>query len=404
MTTTTSITIFSQQNVGTIAQLTPQAYQENNVSHDRCLQFGQELLNRVSAEGMSDALDQEIAVFIERAKKTLKKMNGKRAPVTQLFDSIRTAYTTLENDIDPAKRGTTPAQLQECRNRYAAQKREQEQRRREEAAKAQRVNQEREQYASGCADLLRQMVNARLNDRLALIRKILAETTLSNYDLSLQRLQVISTDIDMQNVAFQLNQAAVALPLNSLDITEREEIRARVCREHGDSLAQSFRTACLAERDQAVSMMPSKRAELQRMAAATQEEAERIKRQMEERERAEAAQRERERAEREAKEKAAAELAAQKQEMNNLFGASQLQAAVQTKAKVKKVIEVLDAEGFMPVIGMWWAQHGSTLSVEELTKIFSKQLNYCNKLANDRENPVFIQSEHIRYIDEVKAK
>src|SRR3712207_3149180 len=63
---TTEITIFEPQNVGTIAKVAPQAFKENSVSHDRCLQFGQELLNRVNTEGMSDKLDQEIATFIER--------------------------------------------------------------------------------------------------------------------------------------------------------------------------------------------------------------------------------------------------------------------------------------------------------------------------------------------------
>lgn len=126
---------------------------------------------------------------------------------------------------------------------------------------------------------------------------------------------------------------------------------------------------------------------------------------MEERERKEAEQREKERAEREAKEKAAAELAAQKQEMDGLFGAAEIQVnQYQPKTSVKKRLNVLNSEGFMQVVGMWWAQLGCTLSVAELEKIFSKQLTYCNKLANDKEHPIFIQSEHIEYVDDVKAK
>ena len=114
---------------------------------------------------------------------------------------------------------------------------------------------------------------------------------------------------------------------------------------------------------------------------------------------------EQERVEREAKEKAAAELAAQKQEMDGLFGAAEIQVnQYQPKTSVKKRLNVLNSEGFMQVVGMWWAQHGCTLSVAELEKIFSKQLTYCNKLANDKEHPIFIQSEHIEYVDDVKAK
>lgn len=90
---------------------------------------------------------------------------------------------------------------------------------------------------------------------------------------------------------------------------------------------------------------------------------------MQERERQEAEQREKERAEREAKEKAAAELTAQKQEMDSLFGEAQVQTTqYQAKTSVKKRINVLNPEGFMQVVGMWWAQCGCTLSVAELEK------------------------------------
>jgi hypothetical protein len=106
-----------------------------------------------------------------------------------------------------------------------------------------------------------------------------------------------------------------------------------------------------------------------------------------------------------AKDKAAAELAAQKNEMTDLFGAAQGSVATyQPKTQVRKRIHVLNPEGFMQVVGMWWAQVGCTLSVEELEKEFKKQLTYCSKLANDKENPVYIQSEHIEYVEDVKAK
>ena len=88
---TTEITVFEPSNMATIAQSAPIAYAENKLSHDRCIQFGQQLLDRVKSEGMSDDLDREIATFIERAKKTLRKMNGKRSAITQIFDNVRSA-------------------------------------------------------------------------------------------------------------------------------------------------------------------------------------------------------------------------------------------------------------------------------------------------------------------------
>ena len=64
------------------------------------------LLLRVKKEGMTDALDMEIAKFIEKAKVTVKKMNDRRTPVTQLFDQIRKVYTSMENDGDQIGRAS----------------------------------------------------------------------------------------------------------------------------------------------------------------------------------------------------------------------------------------------------------------------------------------------------------
>ena len=151
--------------------------------------------------------------------------------------------------------------------------------------------------------------------------------------------------------------------------------------------------------------MPSKRIELQRIAKANEEEAARLKAELEAKEREEAARKERELREAEAAQKAAQELAAKKQNMDNLFGQAQVTMSnYQPKTQVKKCINVLNPEGFMEVVGLWWSQYGCTLSVAELSKTFSKQITFCNKLANDKDNPMTIQSEHIEYVEDVKAK
>ena len=399
---TGEIAIFEPQNVATIAQAAPQAFKENSISHDRCLQFGQELLNRVNAEGMSDALDQEIATFIERAKKTLKKMNGKRSAVTQLFDNIRSVYTKLENEVDPAKKGTVAAQLQEHRNKYAAKKREEyeaEQRRKQlEQAKAMAKN----KYAADVEDDLLRQFNLLVASTYNHLVKLDMSLTLENYDIVYD--EVKNTSDQLSQDWFNALRPEVIMP-SLLSPEEARTIAAEVKQKMRQRFKEQFTFETSANRDDILDRLPSKRKELERIAKASKEEAERIKKQMEERERKEAEQREKERAEREAKEKAAAELAAKKQEMDSLFGSAQAQAVeYQPKASVKKRINVLNPDGFMQVVGMWWAQHGCTLSVAELEKEFKKQLTFCNKLANDKDHPVFIQSEHIEYVDDVRAK
>jgi len=42
--------------------------------------------------------------------------------------------------------------------------------------------------------------------------------------------------------------------------------------------------------------------------------------------------------------------------------------------------------------------------MDELAKTFKTQVTYCEKVANDKSNPLLLESEHIEYVDEVKAK
>lgn len=396
------LTIFEPQSVSTIAQVAPQAYQENTISHDRCLAFGKELLERVNKEGMSDGLDQEIASFIERAKKTLKKMNGKRSAVTQIFDTIRSAYTGLENEVDPAKKGTIPAQLQEVRNKYAAKKREEYEaelrKRQQEQARQMAIS----KYTTDVEEDYMRQYNALVTDSINRLMELDKSLTLDNYAIIADGVKNTSDTLPQE--WFTALRPQVLLP-SSLTPDEARSIAADVKQRLQQRFTEQYTFEVSATRDDIIDRLPSKRKELERIAQANAEEAERIRKAMEERERKEAELREKERAEREAKEKAAAELAAQKQEMDGLFGAAQLgEVAYKPKTQVKKRINVLNPEGFMHIIGMWWSQLGCTLTVPELEKMFSKQLTFCNKLANDKANPMFIQSEHIEYVDDVKAK
>lgn len=399
---TTEITIFEPQNFGAVVKAAPQAYDENRVSHERCLAYGQQLLQRVQAEGMSDALDQELAVFIDRARKTVRKMNGKRSAVTQLFDNIRSAYTTLENEVDPAKRGTVPAQLQDYRNQYAAKRRqEQEEQHRRRQLQQAKAN-AKAKYAADVEDDFMRQFNSLVASAYNRLTELDKSVTLDNYAAVLN--EVKNTACQLPQQWFDGLHATVLLP----SVLSPEEARA-IADDVKSNLQKRFTEQYTFElstnRDDILDRLPSKRKELERIGKANAEEAERIKQQMQERERREAELREKERAEREAKEKTAAELAAQKKEMDGLFAQSELQTIqYQAKTQVKKRIHVLNPEGFMQVVGMWWAQCGSTLSVAELEKIFSRQLTFCNRLANDKAGAVYIQSDHIEYIDDIKAK
>ena len=265
---TTEITFFEPQNVGTIAKVAPQAFKENSVSHDRCLQFGQELLNRVNTEGMSDELDQEIATFIERAKKTLKKMNGKRSAVTQLFDNIRSVYTKLENEVDPAKKGTVAAQLQEHRNKYAAKKREEyeaEQRRKQlEQAKVMAKN----KYATDVEDDLLRQFNALVASTCNRLIELDKSLTLENYAIVYDGVK--NTSDQLSQDWFNALRPEVLMP-SVLSPEDARAIAAEVKQKIQQRFKEQFTFEISTNRDDILDRLPSKRKELERIAKANKE-------------------------------------------------------------------------------------------------------------------------------------
>ncbi len=393
-----AMTIFEPHNVRTLAELAPQSYRDNLLSHTRCLEAGNQLLARVKQEGMTDALDMEIAKYIDKAKITVRKMNGKRSPVTQLFDQIRKVYTSMENDVDPSKANSIPNQLQAYRNAFAKKKHEEEERRRrEEAARQAKENAKVRYHAEVAEDYNRQfsaLINKSVNDLNGLDRQLAVD----NYKTVSEALKEYSCELPESWAETIISSAQRPVELST---EECRAIQAGVMSGMLERFREQYRFEVQSTRDDILDRLPSKRRELERMAKASAEEAARIKAEMEAKERAEAARKEAERREREQREAAAAQLAAQKKEMDGLFGMAET-AQYRPKATVKKKVVVETAEDIMKVVAFWWSQEGCTKSVEELCKEFKKQITYANNAANSKDTPRFISD--CRYEDDVKAK
>lgn len=397
----TELAIIRKENIELIVSSAPAAYQENVVSHDRCIDAGKLLLQRIAATGMTDELDQQVATFLEKARKTVRKMNDKRAPLTKLFDEIRTTFTGMENDIDATKANSVPALLQAERNKYAAKKREEELARQREAMRQQQIEQARAKYRTDCDSHYRSQFRSYLDFHLEGLRNLFADVTLDNYD---ERMSVIANfNITMSNddelTISQTEPAYLPTLIPALDLSK---IRHTVLSELMPTFHVEFERTLLEERQRIMGMMPSKKMELERAAKASAEEAERIRQQMKEREEAEAKRVEQERLQREQQQRMEAEMKAKQNEVGNLFDQAQVTVpSYQPKTSVRKKLVPMNVEAFPEIITMWWTKEGCNLSIEELTKMFKKQITFCEKCAKDGE---LIQSEHIYYEDEVKAK
>ena len=394
------LAIIRPENIQTIVQAAPQSYNDNKTSHDRCISFGLNILNAIRTQGMNDDLDRQAASFIDKARRTVKAMNERRSPVTKLFDEVRSAFTTMENEIDPAKSGTIAYELQQFRNQYAAQKRAEEEKRiREEMARRQ-AEEARRKFRMDVEDDFKRKFQDLINAAINQINRIDNDVTLENYDMSLAKLREIKEKVDKGLPAGWMDNlhTTMIIPMGVKAADVENEIKQNLYKQFNDQYLGEVGDTI----NYTIDRMPSKKVNLEKIAQANAEEAARIKAEMEARQRAEAERMEKERAEREAEEKRKAELERKTAEMTSLFDGQAAASTYQPKTKVTKKINLLNPEGIMPVISLWWSKEGCTLSVDELAKMFKKQIAFCEKLANKDE--VFIQNESVEYVDEVKAK
>lgn len=394
------LAIIKQENIQTIVSAAPQSYSDNKLSCERCISAGQSILNTITASGgMTDELDKEAALFIEKARKTVKKMNEKRSPVTKLFDDIRREFTVIENAIDPTKADTIPYKLQQYRNQYAAKKRAEEEKRRQEEYKRQQAEQARVKLRQDIEGDFKTQFQTYLNQSINWLTAKDSSVTLENYSTVYSEVKNFSASLPadwLQNL-----HTLIRIPGN-VSVDELRQIETDTKERLGKQFTEQYTAEIQDNKDFILDRLPSKKANLERIAQTDAADAARAKAEMEERQRKEAQEREAERKRREEEEKQKAEMARQQAEMSGLFAEQASMQNYQPKVKVTQKIELLNPEGIMPILSMWWSKEGCTLSVEELSKLFKKQITFCEKLAN--KDNVYIENESVQYIDDVKAK
>lgn len=398
-----TLPILRQENVQLIVSSAPKAYDTNALSSMRCADFGKALLEKIRQFGMSDDLDRQCAEYIEKAKRTLKAMNERRTPLTKLFDQIRSEFTGMENTVDPSKKDTVPFQIQQARNAFAARKREEAERLRQEEMRRQQHAQAVARYTQDTEDDYRRTFDLLITDSINTLTDLNKALTLANFDEQADRIRNYSSTLG--NEWFRYCQSHARKPVELTD-AEATDIRQSVLNRLSAQFKEQYAAEIGEYRDTIADALPAKKAELERMAKADAEEQARIQADLRAREAAEARRLEEARKCREDEANAARQVKQQATEMDGLFGQAAIAApaAYQPKTAVRKRIAVGTADGILDIVSLWWSKEGQFLPVDELARIFKKQITFCEKLANDKANPELITSGRVRYEDEVKAK
>lgn len=402
MATQVSTALVKQENIQAIVQYAPKAYETGKISHDKCLEFGNALLKKIEENGgLNDELDAQVADYLVRVGTTLKKINDTRTPVTRLFDDIKKVFTTLENDIDKTKTGSLPFRLQALRNAYAKQKFEEAEKKRKEEEARQRAIAVKNQYIQDVKNDYRRLISEAISNSCKTLMDLDNNVTLENYQKTYDFVDDFQIELPLE--WYKELKHTIGIPNIPISIDELRQIEIDVKNELYKEFSEQYLYEIESTKVYVQERLPSKKMNLEKIAKSSPEEAVLIKEAMETNNVKEAAKMEDERKARELEQQQKAEAAQQMNEMNNLFAmAEAAQPVAKTSVKVSKKIEIINTNGILPIIHMWFSHEGCNLGIDELAKIFKKQITFCEKLANSKDE--FIDDKNIKYVDEVKAK
>lgn len=389
-----------------ILKTAPDTLSRNEKSVINCENAGKDFLDTIEACGgiQSDELDAKVAGFIDKVKVTVKNMNERRSPITQLLTQVAKRFTVLESQIDLKTAGSIANKLQAERNKYAAKKLEEQKKAAEEARRKQQIVAEMASYKSELEILLDRVYTAYVEKHIAAIQGFFDRLTLENFAENSKHITTANTTFVWSDYVTNVTDNIATYFITA---EQRNAIKLEVAAAKKQGYPQVYSFELQELKEYLIDRLPSKKKELEEIAE--------LKRTNE----AEAARAEKERLEREAQAKKEAEEkraneAREKEQANSIAKtASEVQAAfdfaaasmpdTQVKAKVSKKIQVTNPKGYMMLYQMWFTGEGISMTNEELEKAHKKFISYCEKQAN-KDGGELIQSPFVKYVDDVKAK
>lgn len=380
----------------------PDALGKNQKSIANCNSAGQAILDTIQGEGMTDELDAKAAEYLKKVNVTITNMKSRRAPVTQLFDRIRSIFTTDEKAIDPKDKSTIPGKIAAERDRYAALKREEERRKQQEMQRQANIEKEKGTYRLAIEQAINTHMSSYFAEQQKNLSHIWESITLATFELKEKSIRGWSTLYPREHFD-TFNQDITTY---YLDAQTKANIKAEILSNKYSAFSQQYKFDMEDLRQSFIDRLSSKKQELieeeelrkKDAEAAAKAEAERKQREEEERK-----QRELEIQQKEHEQQQKAESSIQSAQMNSLLATAAASVTTRTsKAKVTERIKILHPAGFLEIYQMWWINEGQNLTIEELEKIHKKMISFCEKKANSNDE-MKIKSKYIRYEEEVKA-
>lgn len=199
-------------------------------------------------------------------------MDERRKPITQIFDRIRSFFTSQEKQIDPKDPSTIPGKLVIKRNEYAKFKYEEELKRKREAEQRARIETEKANYRQIIGDSLLSYFNQYLSSKVSELQGIFSNLTYENFDREVIGITVFQTDYPKSHFdKFSADSATYYISQET-----KQEIRREVLEGKYEQYAQQYKAKIVSVKQDLTDRVPSKRkelAELEQLRLANAEEA-----------------------------------------------------------------------------------------------------------------------------------
>ena len=374
-----------------ITKTAPALLIDNKTRINKAVTFGESLLAKIQANGMSKEIDQEINNYLVKIKNTLKDVKEKRTPITQVLSTISKEFTSCEQLLDSKRSDTTWFKLQKIRNDFAKELAEKA--RIEEAAKQLKIDQEQEierlklsinefvikkyndlvfSTKEGLRIIFNDLTLDDWNDGVEIINSYAEEITIELYRKWVMPYSPIHITVEQKNEVF--NQ--VMLPM-------REKFNADLQVEIA-SIKQGFTSEYPGKKNELIAIRDSK----------DKKEKDRIKKEADDREA-----------------KRLLDLAAEKKIKDD-------EAQNETIAKVEEVemlsafkTEQIDAEkpkrtgyeinikgpmGYLPIMNLWFEKEGKNLPSDAMERVnVGRMKKFCETYAQKFDDK--LQSPYLEY-------
>jgi hypothetical protein len=380
--------------------------QENKQRTTKALVVGQNIIDKFYEAGKMDAdLDLRANNFLANCRKAKAEMNEARKPITQIFDSIKSEFTSTENLLDTAKADSIPCKIQNLRDQYAKDLKDEADRKRAEAdAKA---NKEKEIIELN-STLELQFSNF-MNDVL-LTKKQSLNTAFSN--ITLENFAEKEAGLRKLNPTFPLglwSEFRPALKSQFISHQDAETIIENVKRsylqnESSNPYSVKYITELTTLKNELIDRLPSKKTELEAMAKAGVDEKAKLEKEAADRKLAEEKkmQEDAEKSKLEASQKIELDKVAEQTQV--LFNKEvEIASNVPTpESRTGYNIEVKHPIGYTQIFQLWFEKEGKGLPTDKIGNTKLDQMKtWCEKLAHKTGEK--IESAYVEYHIELKA-